>query len=333
MKNGVAVLAETFRRLWTLEELRPIRVSVMGQTGVGKTTLVNALFGTKFKESATCPETLEPQSYVENMGSYRLEFWDLPGLGEARAADERYSNIYRDKLLSSHVVVWAVHADSRSFRFDRTALEALIGSIPDHDEQVRVMSKIVFTLTKVDLLMPSPWILKKEGSCGRFTAHGETEKLLAEKERYFQDAFIAPFGHLLGAQVHRSGNFSVRDDYFDYDERTVYYKGWMTVLQLERLCKEYPDHQDLLNRLYSNYRVIPCSSRFGFNLDSLMEVIIDKLELQAAPSFKNSLGKRKRSLSGVSFSKARGFGNMVVLDGQNYYDLGKMDYSSDELGE
>src|SRR6266496_1359980 len=142
-RDKLTMLGEAVKRLWRLEQQKPLQISVMGQTGVGKTSLVNALFGTGFKVSSTRPETLEPQSHTENVGGHQLEFWDLPGLGEARSADERYSDMYREKLLSSHIVIWAIHADSRSFRFDRTALEELINSIPNPDEQVRIMNKIV----------------------------------------------------------------------------------------------------------------------------------------------------------------------------------------------
>lgn len=329
------ILGEAVKRIWHLDELKPLQISVMGQTGVGKTSLVNALFGTDFKVSSIRPETLTPQPHTEKVGGCTLEFWDLPGLGEARNVDQHYTDTYREKLLNSHIVIWAIHADSHSFRFDRTALEELISSIPDSNVQVSIMNKIIFILTKVDLLIPSPWILRKAGSQGRFTPRPLTERLLIEKEHYFQEAFLAPFSHLLKARTYRSGNFSVKDEYFDYDEHTVYYKGWMSESRLEKLCQKYsdPEHQKLLKRLYKNYRVIPCSSHFRFNLDTLMGAIVDKLEAHAIASFEK-LKPREEPLSVVHFSKAKHFGNMVVFDdlANKIYDLSEMDYSPNESG-
>ena len=225
-------------------------------------------------------------------------------------------------------MIWAIHADSRSVTFDRKALEDLVYSAPNVDERRRLINKIVFILTKVDLLIPSPWVLTKIGSEGVFTVHKETEKLLAEKESYFQEAFIAPFGHLLKAQTYRSKNFNIKDDYLDYDQHTVYYRGSMSKIRLEELCKKYPNYQDVFKRLYNNYRVIPCSSQFRFNLDPLMEAIVDKLESHVIGNLEN-FKPHGASLNKLPFDKVKHFGNIVILNDatKQVHDLSAMDYS------
>ncbi|SRR6266487_628824 len=226
MKNGIlTMLAEKAKLLWRLEQERPLQVSVMGQTGVGKSSLVNALFGANFRVSSTRPETLASQMWKEERGGHTLEFWDLPGLGETSSHDERYIEEYTSKLLSSNIVLWAVHADSRSFSLDRTALEKLLTSLPP-SQRGEVINKLIFVLTKADLLTPSPWVLTKRGCHGVFTTRQKTEELLAEKEQYFQEAFITPFAHLLKAQTFHSGDFNVEDDHIEYDGHVISYRGY-----------------------------------------------------------------------------------------------------------
>jgi GTP-binding protein EngB required for normal cell division len=331
MKNGIFnMLSERVKSFWNQDQQRPLIVSVMGQTGVGKTSLVNALFGSTFKVSSTRPETLEPQMVEQVIRGKKLQFWDLPGLGESHIADDKHFETYKAKLLESHIVIWAIHADSRALKADRDALKELIASAPS-DEGSRIMNKIIFTFTKADLLSPSPWLLTKEGSNGVFSPRDETKRLLVEKEAYFQEAFVASFDTLLKAQTYHDGNFNIKDEYLDYDESTAYHKGWMSKGRLDRLLDMYPEHEDIFYRLYNNYRVIPCSTLFRFNLHSLMMAIVDKLEPHAAASFENF--QPNRSLSRVPFKAAKHFVNIVVWDKvvQQLHDLGEMDFSNREI--
>jgi uncharacterized protein len=331
MKNGIrAMLTEKVRNLWRLEQEQPLQVSVMGQTGVGKSSLVNTLFGANFKVSSTRPETLEPQKLDDVVNGHKIEFWDLPGLGETTLHDEQYLAAYKSRLHSSHVVIWAIHADSRSFSFDRTALEKLLASFPDRDQKIEVMNKIIFVLTKVDLLTPSPWVLAKMGIHGVFTAHGKTEELLAEKEQYFQEALVAHFSSLLKAQTFHGGNFTIKDDHLEYDEYSVTYTGWLSKSRFEELNKRHPEHREVFTRLYNAHRVIPCSSSFHFHLDLLMQVIVDKLAPQAIASFEH-FQPRENALRTLSFTKAKYFRNMIILDTtqQKIYDLTTIDHSLD----
>src|SRR4051794_1312527 len=94
------------------EAARPLVVSVMGQTGVGKSSLVNALFGTDLMTGAVKPTTKQPQEIVtETELGHRLVFWDLPGLGEGGPVDDAYIDIYRRTLRDSDIAIWALHAD------------------------------------------------------------------------------------------------------------------------------------------------------------------------------------------------------------------------------
>ena len=87
---------------------------------------------------------------VRGSTGHPLTFWDMPGIGESQAADRRYLQLYRQKLIESDVVLWAIHADTRSTLFDATALRAMV-SEGSRDEQSALIAKISFVLTKADL--------------------------------------------------------------------------------------------------------------------------------------------------------------------------------------
>ncbi len=106
---------------------KPLKVSIMGQTGVGKSSLLNALFNTKLKTDPIRPCTKEiEQLSVKGNSGHELLFYDLPGIGESEEADKQYLEQYSEKLKESDVVLWAIHADSRSVAFDVASLDKLL---------------------------------------------------------------------------------------------------------------------------------------------------------------------------------------------------------------
>ncbi len=176
------------------EANKPFIVAIMGQTGVGKSSLVNALFNTNLETDPLRPCTKEIKCVVaQTEAGHQLWFYDLPGIGESEQTDSEYIDKYRKTLIDSDVVVWAILADSRSVTLDFKALSEVLGV--KQEQRTQLISKIIFVLTKADLLTPDPWILaiSEKTNSGYFypRPQGKTEQLLEEKSSYYQNLFLS----------------------------------------------------------------------------------------------------------------------------------------------
>jgi uncharacterized protein len=266
---------------------RAFTVSIMGQTGVGKSSLINALFGTDLKTDPVkpCTKVIEEVQVQDAKGD--LVFYDLPGIGECADADDGYMSSYLDRLLHSDVVVWAIHADNRSVTFDRAALDVLLSGLSDSVRSI-LMSKIIFALTKADLITPSPWFFANTGQTGIFVPSEQTTQLLDAKTLYFQSQFLLPYRDLLTSSTYNDGSFDVQDARFNYNEYAVECNGYLSPAELAEWQQRAPQHASVFQRLYDNYRVIPCSARFRYNLPQLMLLVVNKLGEEAI----DRLGRR-----------------------------------------
>jgi len=308
------VQEDIIKRVKDIEQ-RPFRVSVIGQTGVGKSSLINALFGTKLKTNAVQPCTKEIEEIpIKNPQGNTLLFYDLPGIGESEEADSTYLQRYREHLEHSDVVLWAIHADNRSVMFDLQALKKLINDY-DRDRQAVLVSKLTFVLTKADVLHPPAWRMLRLGKDAKFLPSEETAKVLEQKAEYYQRIFLKPYGDLLVSKTYNDCNFSLPVEGFSFDSYLVYYNGYMDLAKVKSLKEKYPRYSEVFDRLHQNYQVIPCSSLFRFNLNKLMLVTINKLGHDEATLKLKSFLNRE-ALDSVSLDKARQFCNLVVLDPQ-----------------
>jgi GTP-binding protein EngB required for normal cell division len=296
-----------------LESLKkPLIVSVMGQTGVGKSSLINALFKTQLETSAVAPCTKAVEKVaIKNEDGHELWFFDMPGLGESKNADDKYIEEYQKKLIESDVILWAIHVDNRSVSFDSQAMHELLNRYTK-EEQQRIAGKLTFVLTKADLIAPPPWIYLRLTNSGMFIPDKNNLILLKQKSEYIQRLLLSPLGKVLKARTYNDIKFSIRDPSFSVNENDVYYHGYMTEQELRELNTRYPEFADVFKRLYNSYKVVPCSSRFRYNLHQVMLVIVGKLEIEAMGRFNNFVSEEQ--MSNISFSEARRFCNIAIYD-------------------
>jgi uncharacterized protein len=301
---------------------KPFIVSVMGQTGVGKTSLINALFKTHLQVDAVRPTTKEMQRVeIKNAKGHTIIFYDMPGIGESKHADSIYLTAYRERLLESDVVIWAIHADNRSTAFDVQAIERLLEGLSSEQKSI-LMSKVTFVLTKADLLMQSPWVAGCMDGHATFAAEKETKHILEQKSAYYQELYIHSYGADIVAKTFHDGTFALDDPSFTCTDRSVYHRGLLTQEKVKALKSRHPEHNQIFDRLYDNYRVIPCSALFKYNLPELMLVIMNKLGPNVFERFKHVVNVDRQSvdiavLDHVPFEQMLKMSNLCILDVQS----------------
>lgn len=106
------ILLQELNQLVTYEPV----IGIMGKTGVGKSSLCNALFRSEVcAVNAVEACTRQPQRVRLRFGNHYLTLVDLPGVGESQARDDEYRELYRELMPQLDMVLWVLKADDRAF--------------------------------------------------------------------------------------------------------------------------------------------------------------------------------------------------------------------------
>ena len=111
------------------QKAKPIKVAVLGQSGVGKSSTVNNLFGATFKVSRTGEGTDETnyvgyQDYELEDGSI-ITVADLPGYGRKASTDEKYKKLYIDALKDVDIILLIIQANDKAIVDDVEMVQCL----------------------------------------------------------------------------------------------------------------------------------------------------------------------------------------------------------------
>jgi predicted GTPase len=246
------------------ESSKPFTVSVMGQTGVGKSSLVNALFGTNLKVDPVqpCTKEIEKKTF-KNKSGHELWFYDLPGIGETEDLNTQYLKDYLEKLRESDVVIWAIHIDSRSITLDVSSFESILSKVKQ-EKKNELLKKITFVMTKADLITEDPWVLMQpDESNGRFQPGikgNKNEEIFTRKSEYYKKALLPS-----------NTGISLEEENF-----------------------------------------IPCSSKFKYNLDKIMKIILKKLQVQS--SIRIDHFSDENTLQEINIMEAKKYRNIIFFD-------------------
>src|SRR5471030_1596151 len=132
-------------RLHSLTQYKPV-IGIMGKTGVGKSSLCNALFQsdvTPISDVSAC--TRDVLRFRLSNGHHCLTLVDLPGVGESGQRDREYESLYRNILPKLDLILWIIKADDRALSVDERFYRDIIGA---H------RGKLLFVVNQADKIEP-----------------------------------------------------------------------------------------------------------------------------------------------------------------------------------
>lgn len=144
--------ADEIRRIIE-EKVKEIRsytpkVGVFGVTGVGKSSLCNALFGkdvAAVSDVAAC--TREPKEIFIGSEGAGIKLVDVPGVGETIERDKEYFALYEKLAPELDLIIWVIKADDRAYAQAEKAYKEIL-------EPNLEKCPVVFVINQVDKLNP-----------------------------------------------------------------------------------------------------------------------------------------------------------------------------------
>ena len=142
------IIEEAVRRFE--EEQEDPRLLILGATGVGKSSLINAIFGEKLREVKTIVSTTrEFATHEYEIEGTKILITDSPGYGEV-GYDEQYSKKVVTEAENCHAVTLVLKADVKHYKKDLQ----IIGSA-SKDSDFSLEKPLLIALNQIDKIKPS----------------------------------------------------------------------------------------------------------------------------------------------------------------------------------
>ncbi len=126
------------------------KIGIFGKTGVGKSSLVNALTGKdvcKIDNIEACTRNAQ-EVLMKITQNKQLLLLDVPGVGETNLRDREYSDLYQELLPRLDLILWLIKADDRAFSADELFYKNIVRP---HLEQGK---PLLFVINQADKIEP-----------------------------------------------------------------------------------------------------------------------------------------------------------------------------------
>ncbi len=124
------------------------KIAIFGDTGVGKSSLCNALFGKEIAEISDVEAcTRVPQEILLSGDGHGITLIDVPGVGEDPKRHSEYRELYKSLLPELDLVIWAIKADDRKYA---TSIEVYQDILKPNLDRCPV----IFVVTQADKIEP-----------------------------------------------------------------------------------------------------------------------------------------------------------------------------------
>ena len=189
MNEKIRQIIEEAVRRFENEQEDP-RILILGATGVGKSSLINAIFGEKLRAVNTIQSTTREFSTHEyEIDGTKILITDSPGYGEV-GYDEQYSKAVVDEAKISHAVTLVLKADEKGYERDRQ----IIGSA-SKDPDFSLEKPLLIALNQIDKIKPSrEWNPPYEWEAPPRDDDSEKVRNIKEKVALVKDQFKAVIG-------------------------------------------------------------------------------------------------------------------------------------------
>jgi len=134
------------------EEPAP-KIAIIGQSGVGKSSTINALFnaGLPVSPSRPCTHDADAREYSLSTGK-KITVYDMPGIGESISADRRIIEVYKKVYPKVDVIMWVIAAGDRQLAMMQHILLQIA-----REAGARGLQQLLFAINKADIMSPNDW--------------------------------------------------------------------------------------------------------------------------------------------------------------------------------